>query len=241
MILAKFDHFGEAHLITLAITLTLIVLLCVAGWRTRSAGRKLRVAECSLAALMCLTFPWQVFLAIHYGYEGLDPYLPLHLCDVTAYLGAIALVTRWRLPSELVYFWGIGATVQALVTPAGLYENFPHPTFFVFFVHHGCIVIAALYVVVGRRDYPRPGAVWRAMLWSQVYFAVAGIANMLSGTNYAFLCSKPTGTGSLLDLMGPWPWYLVGLEIAALITFSLLYLPFHFRNLRVGRRRRING
>jgi uncharacterized membrane protein YwaF len=28
--------------------------------------------------------------------------------------------------------------------------------------------------------------------------------------------------------MGPWPWYLLSLEVVALTTFVLFYLPWHF-------------
>jgi uncharacterized membrane protein YwaF len=39
-----------------------------------------------------------------------------------------------------------------------------------------------------------------------------------------FLCQKPRNP-SLLDLMGPWPWYLAGGGAAALALFWLLWLP----------------
>jgi hypothetical integral membrane protein (TIGR02206 family) len=41
--------------------------------------------------------------------------------------------------------------------------------------------------------------------------------NELAGTNYGFLNAKPA-PGSVLDLLGPWPWYLLA-EVA--LVFSL--------------------
>ncbi len=228
--------FGLPHLTVLAVTAALAFLLCVARRRVEGAGAKLRGVEYLLAVVLCLTFPAQVVLAIYDGRTHIGNYLPLHVCDLAAFLGAYALVTRGRLASELVYFWGMGATLHALVTPAGLHFEFPHPGFFVFFINHGCIVITAMYVVAGRRDYPRRGAAWRAFLCSQAYLAVAGLANILLGTNFAFLCWKPTGTGSLLDVMGPWPWYLIWLEVAIFVVIWILYVPFYVRNRIKGRR-----
>ena len=40
-----------------------------------------------------------------------------------------------------------------------------------------------------------------------------------------FLRAKPV-TGSALDLLGPWPWYILSVEGMGLALFLLLYLPF---------------
>lgn len=40
------------------------------------------------------------------------------------------------------------------------------------------------------------------------------------------------GAWNILDLMGPWPWYLVSAQFVALFLFVLLYLPFAFADRR---------
>ena len=44
------------------------------------------------------------------------------------------------------------------------------------------------------------------------------------GTDYFFLRAKPADP-SLLDFLGPWPWYILSTEGVALILFLLIYLP----------------
>jgi uncharacterized membrane protein YwaF len=36
---------------------------------------------------------------------------------------------------------------------------------------------------------------------------------------------KPEGA-SLLNFLGPWPWYLLSLDVVMILTFYILYLPF---------------
>ena len=49
--------------------------------------------------------------------------------------------------------------------------------------------------------------------------------NQAIGSNYMFLARKP-GSASLLDVLGPWPVYLVWLEVLALIMVGLMYVPY---------------
>ncbi|HCN77884.1 MAG TPA: hypothetical protein DIT13_11910, partial [Verrucomicrobiales bacterium] len=73
---------------------------------------------------------------------------------------------------------------------------------------------------------PRPGALRRMLAFTLGYAALTGLINTALGTNYAFLCRKPE-QASLMDHLGPWPWYIGSLVLLAFVLYSLLHLPFH--------------
>jgi hypothetical integral membrane protein (TIGR02206 family) len=150
--------------------------------------------------------------------------LPLALCNMAILVAAAAC--WWRIPVlvELTYFWGLAGTLQAVVTP-DLSVGFPHLVFFQYMVGHLGILVAALYLVIGLRFVPRPGAVWRTLAISAAYTAFVGLVDWLGDANYMFL-REPPSNWTLLRLLGPWPWYVISACGVALALFSLLNLPF---------------
>ena len=220
---ATFSIFGPSHL-------GAWLVLFIAGFalirfsRAHPGSRGIRVCEFALiGSLLLSTFFKPISQALTGRFE-IGAALPLHYCDLAAMLGVASLITHRQRLCELVYFFGLAGTAQALITPA-LTSDFPSPTYFIFFLGHGAIVITALHAVLGLKKIPQPGAVKRAMLVSTAYALVVGGINSLLGTNYGFLCAKPPTT-SLMDALGPWPWYVAALWLVALGIYTLLYLPF---------------
>ena len=222
--------FGSAHIAALGITLAVALLLIPAA-RYRPRPRFVGLAQALLAILLITSYPANI-LARFWGDIEItrDMILPLHLCDVAALTGFFALVFHNRLAAELTYFWGLAGTFQALLTPSTCFD-FPSPAFFTFFQLHSGVVIAALYLPIGLGWRPREGAVLRAWFWGLGYMVVAGVVNLLIGSNYGFLCEK--AEASLMDFLGPWPAYIGVMAVLALVFFAILALPFRL----VGGRR----
>jgi hypothetical integral membrane protein (TIGR02206 family) len=212
---------GE-HLLTLAVIAACISALLMAarlrpGAWTISAGRLLALVivinECG----------WWVWLASQHTWSA-SYALPLQLCDVVAFVAAAALWSRRPLLVELTYFWGIAGTANGLISP-DLPDHFPSYLFLQYFIAHGAIVAAALFLVAGIRITPRPGAVARVLALTLGLVALDAGANLLTGGNYMYLRHTPA-VPNLLDLMGPWPLYIVTAAGLAVAIFVALDLPF---------------
>lgn len=219
---SRFTLFGPDHLAVLFLTLALPALLAVLV-RTRGGERRVQPICYGLAATLVLN---QIILLIYVQRLGLPlkEHLPFQLCDWAMVTCVVALLWRHPLAFELSYFWGLAGTLQAVLTP-DLEYGFPNLGFILFCIAHSGIIVAILFLVLGLRMRPTLRSLWKAFLGVQVYAVVTVLLNLGLGTNYGYLLRKPARP-SLLDVLGPWPWYIASLEIVGLALFFLFYAPF---------------
>ena len=184
-----------------------------------------------LAVLIGATYLVEHAALIVRGTWSLDDNLPLHLTDVVTIVSVLALWTATPRLVELTYFWALTASVQAVLTP-NLTESTATIFVFTFFITHSGAIVAAILLVAGCKIIPPAGAIRRMFGATLVVAAAAAIGDLLTGGNYMFLREKPS-TASLLDVMGPWPIYILTAAALALALFTLLDLP-----LRRARARR---
>ena len=93
------------------------------------------------------------------------------------------------------------------------------------YIENGGIIIAVLYAVFVFRINIDWKDFLNAILYAQFYLILIHIFNYFLGTNYSYTMQKPSG-GSILDLFGPWPWYILWGELLMVILFLLLMVPF---------------
>lgn len=124
-----------------------------------------------------------------------------------------------------LYFAGLGSAIQAMATPdLGAY-TFPHFRYIVFFVSHGCVFLACLFMASAEKYRPSVLALWVSVLIVNLYGACVFFIDRVLHANYLYLMKKPK-TVSLLNVFGPWPWYLLSMEAAVILSFFILYIPF---------------
>ena len=218
------------HLLAVTVIVVITTVL-VAAARLRP-GPWTRVACIALAVIVvCAEVGWWTYLATtHTTGSDLASALPLQLCDAAIFIAAAALIFRKQLFVEVTYFWGLAGTIQAVITP-DLPQHIPSFPFFEYYVAHGGIVAAAFFLVVGLGQWPRREAVLRIAMITVVYVLLVGAIDAATGTNYMYLRSKPA-SASLLDLLGPWPFYIAWASLVGVALLVILDAPFRWLRRR---------
>jgi hypothetical integral membrane protein (TIGR02206 family) len=206
-------QFSDPHLAALAV---LVAATAVAIWTgRRHPGPPTTVIAYCLAAVILAAWAGEYLADAARGTWSVTYDLPLQLTDAVSVTAALALMTRRRLLVELTYFWSLTASLQATLTP-DLGRNFPSVYYFTYFGYHAGAIVAGCLLVFGCGLYPRPRAAWRVFGLTLAFAAVSGTADLITGGNYMYLRAKPQHN-SLLGLLGPWPWYIVGGALLGLV------------------------
>lgn len=215
----RFHTFGRDHLFALAAIAVVTLSLVLLARRHPGEARLRKALAVALLVLMAVS----LVLSRHEG-ESWRTLAPLQLCDIALFVGAWALWTLRPLAAEVTYFWGAAGSVLAVLTP-DLSFGFPAPIYFTYFALHGAVIVSAFLLPFGLGRVPRPGALWRVLLLTNLYAAVIAVVDVRFETNFLFLRAKPPSP-TPFDWFGPWPWYLLVVEGVAVVLFAALSLPF---------------
>lgn len=217
----EFTAYGPSYWAMIALFVVGSAILVWRGRRqtesqARRLGRVLAVLTAAIygATLVYFSFP-----------PTIGGSVPLRLTDLATVAAACALWSRAQWAYALTYYWGLVLSTQALISPVLTGPDFPHYQFLAFWAIHLLVVWAAIYLTWGRRMRPR----WRSyrftVLVTAVWAAATFTFNRVAGTNYGFLNRKPA-TATLLDVLGPWPVYLLTATTLILVVWALMTWPW---------------
>src|SRR5688572_6221087 len=181
---AKFRPFSLTHGVVVGVFLAFTVVLIVLGrrWRGTARGRRLDI----VLAVIC-SIIWAIINGWWLLPRNFDPSysLPLHVCDITSLLAPIVLVRPVRWMRAILYFWGLGLSLQGFIQP-DLRDGPARIGFWLFWANHYVVVGIAIYDLA--RGY-RPG--WRdfgvAVVATFLYLAVVLPIDIAWGFNYGYV------------------------------------------------------
>jgi hypothetical integral membrane protein (TIGR02206 family) len=225
----EFQPYGLPHLTVIFLTIVLPFALAAIVWCTKSR-RVDKVIIGVLSAVLLLNYLVYLVFIRSRGIGTWQQMLPMQLCDWGMVVVIVAMWTSNQRWFEVAYFWGIGGTLQAVLTP-NLRFGFPDWRFISFFTSHCGIIIGVVFLMLTRRYRPYPMSIVRVFLWSEFYFVVTFITDKLTGFNYGFLLHKPEAFSILSLLSDSYPLYLLQMHGLALLFFLGLYAPFAILDL----------
>lgn len=220
----QFQMWDLIHLVTIALIIILYSLIFISRDKLRPYRKQIRftvgitiiLSRISLDVWYVMTGTWNV-----------QHSLPIELCSIASLAVGIMLLTKNRFLFETFYFIGIAGAIQAIVTPDLLF-GFPQFRFLQFFIDHFLLILGPL-LMIWLYDYTiTKTSLLKAFITINGLALLIFIINLIIDANYMFLMHKPT-SASLLDLLGPYPYYLLALEGIAIIIFFILYLPFIYK------------
>lgn len=233
----EFELMSGYHIISLIILIALYIVVPLIMKNKSDKAKK--IFRYSLAVFMIIEYLiFILWFNINTGWVGWKFRLPLHLCAAANILCIITLFTKKQIIFEVSYFWGIGGGLMSILTPDTIHA-FPHFEFIQTMIHHGFLILVAVYMVVAEGFKITLKSFLRVAVITNVYLGLIMLFNLIAGTNYLYINKLPdfyTFATELEKIFGPWPLYLIGYEIVGWIIFTLAYLPHHIKKIVNNRR-----
>ena len=174
--------------------------------------------------VLCLNYPCYVFFQFLDGGLSWQTSLPLYPCVFGSLLAPIYSRTKNKTLFNILFYWVFAGALWAVITPE-VKSTFPHYEYFYFWVcHFGLFAFLFMALVIDESE-PSARGVWSAFVAVGGLVAISAVVNSMTGANYYYLVEKPS-VPTLMDYLGPWPWYVVGVIGVSLVQFLLAFVVF---------------
>lgn len=225
----NFVNYGLEHAIAFTLCIIFIVGVLYLGKNYWNLSQKYRfiIILCALGAASQL---FKVFYKIYIGVFHTAEDLPLHLCNQMTLLMPFIFIFRWKILWGITFFWIVAGCAQSIFTPT-LTESMPHYEAIRYWLVHAVIILGAFYglVVLGWKITWKDSL--RSILGLNILAAVIYPTNVLLDANYMYLNAKPPGT-TFYDLLGPWPDYMLAMELIVIALFLTMLIPFYWTPIK---------
>ena len=205
-----------------AIAILILSLMCLYIFKKNLTNKKLfeRILAISL---LTMEIAYHIVLILSNDWT-LSESLPIHLCSFSLFFSIVTLWTGNTRFYPFIFYAGVSGAIQAVLTPSTT-VNYPHFLFIQFFYIHIGIIFTGFYILWVKGYKPTFKGIIHTLILLNILALFAFIVNTFVEGNYMFLNEKPFN-GSLLDFLGPFPWYILSLEVVAFILFVAQWLVF---------------
>lgn len=219
---SDFHAWSSSHVIPILAFVLITGLICWYSrkYLNRPQQKKLLIIASFIPLLSVIQY---ISFRLALGQFSIQEDLPIHLCRFVAVLGPLIYWKEKPLWTGISYFWVLAGTVNATLTP-DLYNDFPHWEHLNYFSLHLGLIFLPIYYAVAMGHRVTLKDLWIAVIAGNIFVAFSLVINKILDANYMFTIHKPEAS-TLLDYLGPWPWYLLSVELLGIVLFFVVYLP----------------
>jgi len=232
-----FTLYGGTHLCVVSAFAALVVLVLAQGrcdGTSDESPRRNRIDKAIGWIVLAIACCVEIFTLWPTRFDYRTS-LPLHPCNLAVFIAFGALLLRWPLLRAITHFWGLGLCTFAFIFP-DLSVGPAHFQFWTFWAGHWAIVGSAIYDMSARGYRPS----WRDWIlvvrFSAIYLATIFSIDIIFHLNYAYIGQPYSWQHSPVEAIGPWPWRVPIMFLAAMSIMLLMVLPWD-----IGLRRNANA
>ena len=238
----RMTPYGSEHITVLIFTVFLSIVAIYLARRIRGTRSEDRILQIAGWIVLAVTVFWTLWGFLP-GNWNIEQSLPFQLSDAVRVITAIALLTRAGWAVAISYFWGLTLNLQSIVTPDLNYFDYPALEFVMYWFLHIAAFIVPIIFVWGLGYRPTWRGYGIAYAATLIWAGCASSANMLTGANYGYLSNAPAGP-SVLDVLGPWPIYILWEAVIIAAVWAFMTWPWETRTGRskgtvIGRMRAV--
>jgi hypothetical integral membrane protein (TIGR02206 family) len=219
--LPDFSLFSALHLTYLLTWLACWIVVPLVGARYLSAGHQ-KIAVIGLAWITITQETVDYLNRMTVRELTLVEDLPLQFCHLAQIFSVVLLFFRIPLLFEVTYFWGLVGALQSMLTP-DLNAFNSYLGLFLFFMHHGLLILVILWLVFVSGYRCRPGAVLRTFLFTNFIMVLVAVVDWNTNANYMYLRASPVTDSPFIS--GGWPWYILQIEVIGVVMMTILQFP----------------
>ncbi|KXK36355.1 MAG: TIGR02206 family membrane protein [Saprospiraceae bacterium] len=225
----QFSNYGVEHTIAFTLCIAAIwLMLYLAKYKWNDDQKYRYMVYISVFAASTQLF--KVFYRVYNGTFNPTEDFPLHLCNLMVILLPFTMIFKWRKLWGITFFWIMIGCAQSIFTPT-LTESMPHYEAVRYWVIHSAIILGALYGIYAFGWTITWKDTIRSILGMNILAAILFPINLVLHSNYMYLNAKPPGT-TFYDLLGPWPGYIIWLEVLVNGLFTLVLIPFYWNDIK---------
>lgn len=224
----EFQYFTLPHLIPILLLITVVYFIYKYRENIRNYKNEdnIRLVLAFVMIISDMSYFW------HKMYIGAEirNHLPITICGWSAILGAFMLMSKKQSLFDIVYFWVLAGSINALITPAVIIDNGPtHFRYYQFWIEHTSIFIAVFYMMFVHQFKINFKSLIKAISAILVMAVIAIYVNSnIEGANYLFLSSTEAGESVLNFLPSNLGLRLLIMASILFTMFGIAYVPWIF-------------